>query len=1014
MVKQYLTLYALFFLATSLVSFFVTFLAWQRRSEKGAKELAYLMFSAAVWSFLILPETNSAVMNEKILWAKLAYFGALSTPLFYLIFVFRFTGHDKFISRKHILFLLIIPLIVLALAFTNESHRLIWTGFSAITVETNMMEYYHGIGFWIGYAAYTYILFIVATIYLFSFIFRNTKTLRLQGLVVFIAGLLPWTASIFYLTGINPVPGLDLVPVSIILTGILFAYAVLYMNLLNLAPIARRTLVETLSDGILALDGQNRIQDINMAALTFLGISDKTVIGFPIETVEFTNSYLMNAVIDQRSLIQTKVQQYDDLKTFSVTKQSIKDHAGSRLVIISDITKQIRAEERLSKLTNCLLGFGTDKNSNINSLVTLCGEELGATCALYNKLESGMLLTQGQWQAPTDFRAIDNANGHICYDVIKLGGDDPLIIRNLQTTDYLHSDPNVSAYGLQTYIGIAVKYHKKAIGSLCAVYQDDVVPEQELWDFLSIIGYAISIEEERIHAENQLKTSEQLQRSLIENVAFGILIIDPETRIIERVNTYASLLIGDTKENIIGRICHRVICPAHENNCPVCDLQKVVDNSEKILVRADQSTIPILKTVKRIQISGQEKLLESFVDISLQKDAEDKMQKARIEAEKANVAKSEFLSRMSHELRTPMNSILGFAQLLEMGELNSCQSKGVNHIMKSGKHLLNLINEVLDISRIEAGHLSLSLEPVQLSGVIPEMIDIIKPLIIERQIRIEVTKSESYQLFVRSDRQRLKQILLNLLNNAIKYNRESGSIWINTELRPVNELGAAMIRISITDSGMGISEEDLPKLFNPFERIGAEKSATEGTGLGLSVVKKLIEAMAGKLGVESKIGTGSTFWIELPTSESPFEHVEKLGMLNELEPNLSDLSGTILYIEDNASNIELVEQILTNQRSKIKLISNMTGTPTVQMAIDNRPDLILLDLNLPDMHGSKVLKLLLDEERTKNIPVVVISADAMPQQLERLLKAGAKNYLTKPLDVFDFLKIVDEYMTTKN
>jgi len=355
----------------------------------------------------------------------------------------------------------------------------------------------------------------------------------LQGLIVFIGGLLPWTASIIYLSGNNPVPGLDLVPVSIILTGMLFAYAVLYMNLLNLAPIARRTLVETLSDGILALDGQNRIQDINMAALTYLGINNnKTVIGFPIESVEFTNSYLMNAVIDPKSLIQAKIQSVDELKTFSVTKQAIKDHTGSRLVIISDITKQLKSEERLSKLTNCLLGFGTDKNSNINSLVKLCGEALGATCALYNKLEDGKLFTQGQWQAPPGFQTIDTADGHICCDVIKLGGDEPLIIRNLQTTDYLHSDPNVSAYGLQTYIGIAVKYHKKAIGSLCAVYQDNVVPEQELWDFLSIIGYAISIEEERIHAENQLKTSEQLQRSLLENVAFGIVIIDPETRII--------------------------------------------------------------------------------------------------------------------------------------------------------------------------------------------------------------------------------------------------------------------------------------------------------------------------------------------------------------------------------------------------------------------------------------------------------------------------------------------------
>jgi PAS domain S-box-containing protein len=422
-----------------------------------------------------------------------------------------------------------------------------------------------------------------------------------------------------------------------------------------------------------------------------------------------------------------------------------------------------------------------------------------------------------------------------------------------------------------------------------------------------------------------------------------------------------------------------------------------------------------LLSAEEIFVGLERCILSVAVNITERKIMENELRKARIEADQANMAKSEFLSRMSHELRTPMNSILGFAQLLEMSELNARQSKGVNHIMKSGKHLLDLINEVLDISRIEAGHLSLSLEPVQLSGVIPEMVDIVKTHIIERQIRIELIDAESNSMFVKSDRQRLKQILLNLLNNAIKYNRESGSIRIKTELRPVNESGVAMLRISITDTGLGISEEDLPKLFTPFERIGAEKSATEGTGLGLSVVKKLIEAMSGKLGVESQPGSGSTFWIELPNCENPLEHIEKSGIsLNELEPKLTDLCGTVLYIEDNASNIELVEQILTSQRSKIKLICNMTGAETVQLAIDYRPNLILLDLDLPDIHGSEVLHLLLAEERTKKIPVVVISADAMPQQINKMLKAGAKNYLTKPLDVIDFLKIVDEFITSKN
>lgn len=396
-------------------------------------------------------------------------------------------------------------------------------------------------------------------------------------------------------------------------------------------------------------------------------------------------------------------------------------------------------------------------------------------------------------------------------------------------------------------------------------------------------------------------------------------------------------------------------------------------------------------------------------DITESKKAEEELRKTKHEAEKANHAKSEFLSRMSHELRTPLNSILGFAQIMEMGELNPKQKKGVNHILKSGRHLLDLINEVLDISSIEAGRITLSPELVQLSKIISEILEIVSPQADKHQIVLRFENSNAERLFIRSDRQRLRQVLLNLINNAIKYNKAGGSVVIKTELRPGSILG--LIRISITDTGFGISHEDIPKLFIPFERLGAVKTKTEGTGLGLSVVKRLMEAMGGNLGVDSTPGVGSTFWIELPLCEMPPNHVEKPIITDAKNSTLANTPSTILYIEDNVSNIELIEQILSYQHSDIRLITTMYGSQAVDLAIEYSPELILLDLNLPDIHGSKVLELLLAEIRTRDIPIVVISADAMPHQREMMLNAGAGNYLTKPIDAVSFLRVVDDLIS---
>lgn len=384
---------------------------------------------------------------------------------------------------------------------------------------------------------------------------------------------------------------------------------------------------------------------------------------------------------------------------------------------------------------------------------------------------------------------------------------------------------------------------------------------------------------------------------------------------------------------------------------------------------------------------------------------------ARKVADEANQSKSEFLSRMSHELRTPLNSILGFAQLLAMGHLAEAQQKGVNHILRSGRHLLDLINEVLDISRIEAGRISVSVEPVSVQHVLVETIELLTPYAQSRRISLHMPEQIDKKLMVLADQQRLKQVITNIMNNALKYNKDGGDVWVTANLMPITSNGARYVCISVKDTGVGIASSDLDKVFNPFERLSAVDTPTEGTGLGLTVVKQLLELMGGTVKVDSELGKGSTFEVYLPYTRSRFDKLlDEQDMQNGHLVAESSLKATILYIEDNNSNLELVEQILAMSQENVELVHTAYGGMALAKAKECKPSLILLDLNLPDTHGSQVIQWLKNDEVTRHIPVIVVSADAMPDQVKELMRLGAVNYLTKPLDVQVFLSEIHKYI----
>ncbi|MDX1932438.1 MAG: PAS domain-containing protein [Capsulimonadales bacterium] len=375
---------------------------------------------------------------------------------------------------------------------------------------------------------------------------------------------------------------------------------------------------------------------------------------------------------------------------------------------------------------------------------------------------------------------------------------------------------------------------------------------------------------------------------------------------------------------------------------------------------------------------------------------------ARRESDKANAAKSEFLSRMSHELRTPLNSILGFAQVMEMQSADPRQTARIGHILKAGKHLLQLINEVLDMARVEAGHLSLSLEPINLRLAVETVLDLIRPLSQQQSLSVVHDLPGTDDVFVLADQQRLSQVLLNLLSNAVKYNRVGGEVRVGIE-----DAGRDRVRINVSDTGRGIAPEDLRLLFLPFERVGNQMENIEGTGLGLALSKRLVEAMGGAIGVESVPGKGSTFRFELVRAAGlpdPALPAAETGL-----PSAPEHNHTILYIEDNLANLQFIEEVLAD-RPNIRIVRSMQGTVGLELARQRPPSLILLDLHLPDLSGEEVLRRLRSDPRTCDVPVVVISAAAITDNGRRLRELGASNFLMKPVDVRQFLETIADIL----
>jgi PAS domain S-box-containing protein len=539
--------------------------------------------------------------------------------------------------------------------------------------------------------------------------------------------------------------------------------------------------------------------------------------------------------------------------------------------------------------------------------------------------------------------------------------------------------------------------------------------------------------------QEALLTAEALQNAIFNSANFSSIATDARG-VIQIFNVGAERMLGYTAAEVMNQITPADISDPQEVIARATAMslefsteiapgfealvfkasREIEDIYELTYIRKDGSRFPAVVSVTALRdepgaiigylLIGTDNTARKRVEAEQQKldqllrDQNVELSAAKVVAEKANLAKSDFLSSMSHELRSPLNGILGFAQLMEsdLPPPTPRQQESIGQILQAGWHLLKLINEILDLAKVESGMLSLSPESVSLAEVMVECQALLEGQAQKRGIQITFPQPDA-GLFVHADRTRLKQVLINLLSNAVKYNRALGTVEVQCTA------GApGRVRVSIRDTGVGLSPERLAQLFQPFNRLGQEASGVEGTGIGLVVAKQLIELMEGVIGVESAVGVGSTFWFELVAAAEP-QFAPGSG-----EPSLPATSPVqggrpvrlLLYVEDNLANLKLVERLI-ERRPDLSLISAVTGARGIQLARTRLPDVVLMDINLPDISGLEALVVLRGDPATAHIPVIAISANAMPHDIAKGRQAGFFEYLTKPIKVTEFTETLN-------
>lgn len=900
------TVFFYLFLLTAAVSFFVSLLAWKRRTVHGAKELARLMFFTGIYALFGAFEAGATTLEDKILWSKYAYIGAVSVPVLYFTFIMRFTGNRRFSSLKSTLLLFVLPIATLLLAFTNEYHHLVWRGFSSISKETNIVTYYHGRWFWLGYFTFDYVLLFFATVALFKYMVKHKSKYRVQGWIIFFAGLCPWTAGIIYLTDANPVPGLDITPASTMISGLMLIFAILKANLLDLVPVARGKLVETLQDGILVLDSRNRVQDINRMACLFLGLPNDRVLGKPIDSLKEVHRSLLEAVVSAKSFERFELDTGKETFVLKISKHNVSSDLNSRLIVIRDISGQIireralqESEERYRSMYKMFrlmadnmsdMLWAKDLNKKFifvnkslcdNLLLTSDTEEpIGKTDLFFWEREQAKHPNRTDWhniglacsesddevmrsQKSEHFDEYGNVKGEFMYlDVRKA----PIMDEKGRMVGIVGSARDVT---VQKKIELEIRKRDKLLNAIAKatdlmIQSDDL--EESMHQSLEIIGEVIGIN--RIYVYHAELNSEKslLMLELVYEWSDGLQKAKNQSWEVDyelfrtEFSDWWELLIQ-------GRVCMGRTKDFNPKKRALLESMNVrsiliapvfIDKKFWGLIGFDDCTNERewTTTEERLLSTSAETLASAYV----RKKNQIELIKAKEKAEESDRLKSAFLANISHEIRTPMNSILGFISLLQEPNLTGAEKdEYMDLVIKGGERLLSTIHDIIDISRLTSGQVDIEYIELNLNELmygihasyLPEAetkhLRFLRPVLVPEELAM-----------ISTDKNKIHSIMDNLVKNALKYTNE-GFVEIGCDRTPGNVL------FYVKDSGIGISESKRQVIFDQFVQADTSKTrGYEGAGLGLSIAKAYVEMLGGKIWVDSVENKGSTFYFQIP------------------------------------------------------------------------------------------------------------------------------------------------------